>query len=179
MEVHGGQLIKHQPIGASNGTSITVRQLFYNTPVRYKFLKQDATERRYILDTVTQIAMAHPEVRFTLIADGTELFKTAGDGDTLSVILAAYGRKVAEAMIPVDRTKDLVRVVGYVSKPHLHRGTRKDETFLVNGRVIASRMLSSALERGYQSLLPARRFPIGGPGPGTRSQLSGCQRASS
>ena len=64
-------------------------------------------------------------------------------------------------MIPVDRTKDLVRVVGYVSKPHLHRGTRKDETFLVNGRVIASRMLSSALERGYQSLLPARRFPIG------------------
>ncbi|NLV92844.1 MAG: DNA mismatch repair endonuclease MutL [Firmicutes bacterium] len=161
VEVHGGQLIKHQPIGASNGTSITVRQLFYNTPVRYKFLKQDATERRYILDTVTQIAMAHPEVRFTLIADGTELFKTAGDGDTLSVILAAYGRKVAEAMIPVDRTKDLVRVVGYVSKPHLHRGTRKDETFLVNGRVIASRMLSSALERGYQSLLPARRFPIG------------------
>ena len=75
VEVHGGQLIKHQPIGASNGTSITVRQLFYNTPVRYKFLKQDATERRYILDTVTQIAMAHPEVRFTLIADGTELFK--------------------------------------------------------------------------------------------------------
>ncbi len=160
VEIHGGQLIAHQPVGASDGTVIAVRQLFFNTPARYKFLKQDASERRYILDTVIQIAMANPNVKFTVVADGKELFKSPGDGSVLSVILAAHGRSTAAAMVPVDRMKNFVRVFGYVSKPSLHKGTRKDETLLVNGRVISSRMLSSALEKGYQSLLPSRRFPV-------------------
>lgn len=160
VEISGGKLVNHQPIGAREGTSVIVRQLFFNTPARYKFLKQDASERRYILDTVIQLAMANPHIRFTLIADDKELFKSPGDGNLLSVIMAAYGRSVAGAMVSVEREKNFVRVFGYVSKPSLHRGTRKDETLIVNGRVIGSRMLSSALEKGYQSLLPSRRFPL-------------------
>lgn len=160
IEVHGGKLVAHQPTGASQGTSITVRQLFFNTPARYKFLKSDATERRYILDTVLQIAMAHPEIKFSLTSDGQVIFQTPGDGDILSVILAAYGRQVAEAMLPVDSKRDFLHIAGYVSNPSVNRSNRKDETVIVNGRVINSRLLCSAIEKGYQSLLPAHRFPV-------------------
>lgn len=160
VEVHGGKIVRHEPTGTTQGTSIAVRQLFYNTPARYKFLKSDATERRYIVDTVTQIAMAHPDIKFGLVSDGQTLFQTPGDGDMLSVIYAAYGRQVAEAMLPVEQEKDFLHITGYISHPKVTRSNRKDEIIIINGRVINSRLLCNAVEKGYQSLLPARRFPV-------------------
>jgi DNA mismatch repair protein MutL len=152
-----------EPITASSGapgTDVIIRRLFFNTPARYKFLKQSATEKRYIAEYVTNIALAHPEVAFRLSGDNALMLSTPGTADLLAAISAIHGAQVAKQMIPVQWESPFAVISGYISPPNEVRSTRALETVFVNGRWIQNRLLYSAIERGYDTMLPARRYPI-------------------
>ncbi|NMB45150.1 MAG: DNA mismatch repair endonuclease MutL [Firmicutes bacterium] len=156
----GGKRVRLEAVGAPSGTAVTVRRLFFNTPARYKFLKQAATERRYIFDILGRLALANPRVRFRLISDEDEILLTPGDGKMEAVMWSIYGSRVGKSLVPIQRESNYFTITGLVSKPDVHRGNRQAETFIVNGRVVESSLLASAIEKGYQTLLPRRRFPI-------------------
>ncbi|NLK08398.1 MAG: DNA mismatch repair endonuclease MutL [Firmicutes bacterium] len=156
----GGTRTRLERVGAPVGTSVTVRNLFYNTPARYKFLNQPASERRYIYDIAGRIALANPKVRIRLVSDGEEVLLTPGDGKLETVMWNIYGAQIGENLIPVLRKSNYFTVSGLICRPEIHRGNRQAQTFIVNGRVIDSTLLASALEKGYQTMLPRRRFPI-------------------
>ena len=134
---------------------------FFNTPARYKFLNQAASERRYVFDIVGRLALANPNVRFRLVSDGEEIFVTPGDGNIEAVMWSIYGSRIGKHLVPVHRESGYLVISGYVCKPEIHRGNRQAQTFIVNGRVVESPLLASAMEKGYQTMLPRRRFPIG------------------
>ena len=148
------------PVGAPVGTTVIVRRLFFNTPARYKFLRTDTTEKRYVADVVARLAMARPDVAFRLLADGRELLATPGDGRLASAVAAVYGHAVARDMVPVEFEADAIAVQGLVGKPSLHHGTRERVAVFLNGRWIQSNALARAIENGYDTLLPPRRFPV-------------------
>ena len=157
----GGRRTPLESVGAPAGTAVTVKRLFFNTPARYKFLNQAASERRYVYDIVGRLALANPEVRFRLVSDGEEIFVTPGDGNMEAVIWSIYGSRVGKYLVPVYRESGHVVISGYICRPEIHRGNRQAETFIVNGRVVESSLLASAMEKGYQTMLPRRRYPIG------------------
>ena len=156
----GGTRKKLEVVGAPDGTAITVRQLFFNTPARYKFLNQAASERRYVFDILTRIALANPAIAMRLVSDGEEIFATPGDGRLETVMLAIYGSRIGRNLVPVHAESKYLTISGLVCRPDVHRGNRQGQTFIVNRRVIASSLMASAVEKGYQTLLPRRRFPI-------------------
>ncbi|OUM97933.1 MAG: hypothetical protein BAA04_08350 [Firmicutes bacterium ZCTH02-B6] len=147
------------PVGAPVGTTVIVRRLFFNTPARYKFLRTDTTEKRYVADVVARLAMARPDVAFRLLADGRELLATPGDGRLSSVLAAVYGQAVVRDMLPLEYEAEAIGVLGLVGKPGLHHGTRERIAVFLNGRWIQSNAIARAIENGYDTLLPPRRFP--------------------
>ena len=156
----GGKKMRLEKVGAPVGTTVTVRRLFFNTPARLKFLNQAASERRYVFDILGRLALAHPMVQFRLVSDGEEIFVTPGDGNMEAVMWSIYGSRIGSNLLPVEREANYITIRGLVCKPDVHRGNRQAETFIVNGRVVESSLMASAVEKGYQSLLPRRRFPI-------------------
>ncbi|HEX9039369.1 MAG TPA: DNA mismatch repair endonuclease MutL [Ktedonobacterales bacterium] len=171
--VDEGRMGKPVPSGAPAGTSVTVRGLFASVPARLKFLKTRATETGHALKIVEQYALAYPGVRFTALSEGREVFHTTGDGSLLNVIIAVYGLRVAEEMVPIGETAlgerageqaapdpDRPRVGGYVSRPTCYKATRQAMSFFVNGRWAQSRALSYAVEEAYHSLLLVGRHPV-------------------
>ncbi|WIG57906.1 MAG: DNA mismatch repair protein MutL [Ktedonobacterales bacterium] len=157
------------PAGAPAGTSVTVRDLFASVPARLKFLKTRATETGHALHLVEQYALAYPEVRFTALSEGRQVFTTPGDGRLLSVLVAVYGLSVAEQMLALPETEsppggfqpdDPPRVSGYVSRPTCYKSTRQYLSFFVNRRWVQSRTLGYAAEEAYHSLLLTGRHPI-------------------
>jgi DNA mismatch repair protein MutL len=172
LTVDEGRIGPVVPSGAPAGTSVTVRGLFASVPARLKFLKTKATETGHCLKIVEQYALAYPNVRFTALSEGREVFSTTGDGSLLNVIIAVYGLRVAEEMVPIGETAlgetgadvtpdpDRPRVSGYVSRPTCYKATRQYLSFFVNGRWAQSRALSYAVEEAYHSLLLTGRHPI-------------------
>ncbi|MGI6567243.1 MAG: DNA mismatch repair endonuclease MutL [Firmicutes bacterium] len=157
----GGKRTRLESVGSPLGTAVTVQRLFFNTPARYKFLNQAASERRHVYDIVGRLALANPRVRFRLVSDGEEIMVTPGDGNMEAVMWSIYGSRIGKHLIPVHRESSLAAVNGYICKPEIHRGNRQAQTFIINGRIVESSLLANAMEKGYQTMLPRRRYPIG------------------
>ena len=159
LTLEGGKLLTCEAAGCPVGTTIVVRDLFFNTPARMKFMKRDAVEGSAAAGAVQKQALAHPEISFRLIKDGQPQLQTPGDGDLLAAIYAVLGRQAAGEMVPVESRWEKLGVTGYVSRPTATRGTRANQIFFVNNRYIRSRTLTAALEEAYRNQLMAGRFP--------------------
>ena len=158
VEVKGGNIINVEDAGCPVGTTITVTDLFYNTPVRYKFLKKDFTEAGYIEDVVTRIALVHPEISIKLVNSGKVILKTSGNGDMKSVIYSVYGKDVAENIIDINYEYEDIKVTGVIGKPVIARSNRSNQLFFVNKRHIKDKVLTSAAEQGYKGLLTIGKY---------------------
>ena len=159
LRVHGGQIVEHTSAGCPAGTSVAVRELFYNTPARRKFLKTPLAEGGQVTRLVGHFALAYPGIGFSLTADGRAVFQSSGGGDLLDVIARLYGPEVARGMIPVA-LDDGLQVRGYVSQPQVSRASRSHISLFVNGRLIQGRSLLHAAEEAYASLLMVGRHPV-------------------
>lgn len=148
-----------QQTGCPDGTTLVIRDLFYNVPVRQKFMKRDVTEANAVSQIVQKIALSHPEIAFRMIRDNRTEFRTDGNGDLFAAIYAVCGREFAHDMIPVDYQNDFYRIRGYVGKPLYSRANRTFQNFFVNGRYVRSRQCSVALENAYQNLIMVGKFP--------------------
>ena len=159
LHLEGGVVTSQQPAGCPQGTTILVRDLFFNTPARMKFMKSDSAESSAIAAVVQQQALAHPEISFRLIRDGETQLQTSGDGERLAAIYTVFGRELAKNMLAVNGTWEKFHVTGYITKPTATRGNRALQYFFLNGRFIRSRLLSEALEEAYRNQMMTGRFP--------------------
>ena len=159
LHLEAGKVLSEEPVGCPCGTTILVRELFYNTPARMKFMKSDAAESSAVFSVVQQQALAHPEISFRFLKDGQEQLHTDGQGDRMAAVYAIYGRELANNMLPVDGSWEKLRVRGFVTKPTATRGNRAWQSFFVNNRYIKSRLLSAALEEAYRNQIMVGRFP--------------------
>ena len=159
LHLEGGVVTSQQPAGCPQGTTILVRDLFFNTPARMKFMKSDSAESSAIAAVVQQQALAHPEISFRLIRDGETQLQTSGDGERLAAIYTVFGRELAKNMLAVNGTWEKFHVTGYITKPTATRGNRALQYFFLNGRFIRSRLLSAALEEAYRNQMMTGRFP--------------------
>lgn len=158
--IRGGQELSSKSAGARRGTDITVKDLFYNTPARLKYLKTPHTELSRIVDIVNRLALAHPEVAISFTHDGRELFRSAGNGNLPQVIAAIYGIKVGREMIAVHAEDADFRVSGYTSLPELTRASRQYITLTINHRYVRNFALTKAVTAGYRSKLMVGRYPV-------------------
>ena len=159
LHLEGGVPGQVEEIGCPEGTTICVRDLFYNTPARMKFMKKDTAEGAAAAGVVTHLALSHPDVSFKLLRDGQEILHTPGDGQLLSAIYAALGRDFANGLLPVSGSGGAVRVEGFITKPLAGHGTRGRQLFFVNGRFVKSQLLAAAVEEAYRNRLLKGRFP--------------------
>ena len=159
--IKGGKQVSATPANGRRGTVVSVRDLFYNTPARLKYLKRPQTELSRIADIMNRIALSYTNVAFTVTADGRNILQTNGDGNQQRVIAAIYGRDVAQKMRAIAGEDDDFNITGFVSLPELTRGSRDYLTILVNGRFIKNFSVSNAVIRGYGSKLMVGRFPMG------------------
>ena len=158
--IEGGKEIELKEIGAPKGTTIIAKNIFYNTPVRLKFLKSNMTEGSYINDLISHIAMSHPEVSMTLIANGKTIIDTTGNNDIKETIYKLYGREIAQSLLPVDYSEGRIHIHGYAGKPFLARGNRSFENYFVNGRYIKSPIINRAIEEAYKTYIMQHKFPF-------------------
>ena len=156
--VEGGDVLNIEEVGCATGTTITVRNLFYNTPVRYKFLKKDFTETGYIEDVITRVALVHPDVSIRLINTGKTVIQTTGNGDIKTVIYSIYGKDISDEILPVSYEYEYIKINGVIGKPAIARSNRSNQIFFVNKRYIKDKTLTSAAEQAYQGLLPIGKF---------------------
>ena len=156
--VEGGHILDKSEAGCPTGTSITVTNLFYNTPVRYKFLKRDFTEAGYIEDAITRVALVHPEVAIKLINSGRTVIQTNGNGDLKTVIYSIFGKDVANGIIDVNYTYEDMSITGVIGKPEIARSNRAYQMFFVNKRFIKDKSLTAATEKAYKGMLPLGKF---------------------
>lgn len=156
--IEGGDLKKKTETGCPNGTKITVENLFYNTPVRYKFLKKDYTEAGYIEDVVTRIALVNKNVSITLINNGKTILHTPGNGDMKSIIYSVYGKDIANGIIDVDYVYENMRVTGVVGKAEIAKGNRGNQLFFVNNRFVKDKTLTAAVDQAYKDIVSSGRF---------------------
>lgn len=160
-QVKGGQVVQQTPAAGRFGTIVSVRNLFYNTPARLKYLKKPQTELSLIVDVVNHLALAHPEKALTLTHNGKTLVKTAGNGDLRQVLASIYDRKTAEKMVDFSGQSEHFKVSGYLTLPEQTRASRSYLAVLVNHRFVKNFSVSNAIIKGYGSKLMVGRFPIG------------------
>lgn len=160
LTIEGGSITADEPVNAPQGTDMIVKDLFYNTPARLKYMKSIQTELGHISDYINRLALAHPGIAFTLKHNGSTLLRTMGTGDRLQVIAAVYGTSAAKAMLPVTASDSDYELTGYISKPDLTRANRNGITVVVNGRYIRSHAVNQSLLQAYHTLLPINRFPL-------------------
>lgn len=158
--IEGGTITTNEETNAPHGTDISVRELFYNTPARLKYMKTIQTEIGHIADYVNRLALAHPGIAFTLKHNGSLLLRTLGSGDRLQAFAAIYGTATAKAMLPVEGEHPDYELRGYISKPEQTRSNRNGITIVVNGRYIKSFIINQAIMQAYHTLLPINRFPL-------------------
>ena len=158
LRLEAGKVVEESEAGCPEGTTIIVRDLFFNTPARMKFMKQDSVEGGAAAGTVQRQALAHPQVAVRLIRDGKELLNTPGDGKLLSAMAGIYGKE-AGTFVAVESQWERNRIWGYVSKPTQARASRTHQIFFVNGRPVKSRLLQSALEEAYRNQMMVGKFP--------------------
>ena len=159
LHLEAGKVTQREEAGCPDGTTIIVRDLFFNTPARMKFMKRDTVEGSALLDTVRRLAVAHPEVSFRVLREGEELLHTSGDGQLLGAVYAVLGRQTAKDMIAVDSHWEKIALTGFVTKPTATRGNRSGQLFFVNGRFVRSKTLMAALEEAYRNRMMVGRFP--------------------
>ncbi len=157
---NGGIMGDMEEIGAPDGTTILVRNLFYNTPVRKKFLHTSTTEGSYVFELMQHIALSHPEIAISFIQNGQTRFFTSGNGNLSDVIYRIYGKDVANHIIPVQACQNGIQIRGFIGKTILGRANRNYETFFVNGRYIKSKIISAAVEEGYKTFLMQHKYPF-------------------
>ena len=148
-----------EDIGCPDGTTVTMRDIFYNTPARQKFLKKDGTEGASCIAAAERLALSHPEISFTAISDGERKFQTAGDGELYPAIYAVFGRDFAKSLIKAEYELMGVSVRGYITSPTAVRGSRAMQTMYVNGRYVKSKTVQAALEEAFRSFIPRGKFP--------------------
>lgn len=158
--LEGGQLVKKERYPLEKGTTITVKNLFYNTPVRLKYLKSLSTELSLIIDYMNKMALSYPNIKFILENNDKELLNTTGDGNLLKVIYAVYGIDVAKKMIEINGENDDYVISGYVSYPEAAKTSRNVMTTLVNGRVIKNQALNRAILDTYHTYIPKDKYPV-------------------
>ena len=159
LHLEAGQLLDQSPAGCPDGTTIIVRELFYNTPARMKFMKRDSVESSHVAGAVQRQALAHPEIAFRLIKDGETVVQTAGKGDLHGTVYQVYGRQLATDMVEVKSRWENLQLCGFVTKPTATRGNRNYQQFFVNGRPVKSKLMTAALEEAYQNQLMVGRYP--------------------
>ena len=156
--VEAGKVLEEGETGCKTGTSITVKNLFFNTPVRYKFLKKDFTESGYIEDVITRMALVHPNISFRLINTGKTVIQTNGNGDIQSVIYGIYGKNIAENVLKVDYAYEDIHITGVIGKPEIARSNRSNQIFFVNERYVKDKTLSGAIEKAFKGLLTIGKY---------------------
>ena len=156
--VEAGRVLSFEETGCGLGTTITVENLFFNTPVRYKFLKKDYTESGYIEDAVTRLALIHPDISFRLINSGKTIIQTSGNGKIQDVIYSIYGKDIANSILEANYTYEDIHVTGVVGKPEIARSNRSNQIFFVNERYIKDKTLSGAAENSFKGLLPIGKY---------------------
>ena len=156
--VEGGDVLAIEDEGCSKGTSITVRNLFFNTPVRYKFLKKDYTESGYIEDVMTRIALVHPEIAIKLINSNKTILQTNGSGELKNVIYSIYGKQVTEEVLQVSSEYEDIKINGVIGKPAIARSNRSNQIFFVNKRYVKDKTLTAAAEQAFKGLIPIGKF---------------------
>ena len=156
--VEAGDVLEKEEAGCKTGTTITVRNLFFNTPVRYKFLKKDYTESGYIEDVITRIALVNPNIAIKLINTGKTVIQTNGSGDIKSVIYSIYGKDIANGVMEVSYKYEDINIVGVIGKPEIARSNRSNQLFFVNKRYIKDKTLTAATEQAYKGLIPIGKF---------------------
>ncbi len=159
-EIHGSKEISSEEIGAPAGTTIIVRNLFYNVPARKKFLKTAMTEGSYITELITRLSLSHPEVSFKYIINGSNKIATSGNGKLQDVIYHIYGKDVSANLLPVKRSVGDFAVEGYIGKAYVSKGNRSFEHYFVNGRYIRSNIVTKAIEEAYKSFVMIHKFPF-------------------
>lgn len=157
--IEGSSEVSHEKSGCPDGTTIIIRDLFYNVPARAKFMKKDVTEANAVSNIMQKITLSHPDVAFKLIRDNRMEFNSAGDGELFSAVYAIYGRDFARDLIKCDYEYEGVHVSGFVIKPLYSRANRAFQNFFVNGRYVRSRLCSAALENAYSNMIMTGKFP--------------------
>ena len=158
--INGGEEISFEEIGAPDGTSLIVRNLFYNTPARKKFLKTPQTEGSYIGDVMEHLALDNPTVSFHYINNKEDKFSTTGNGDLKEIIYRIYGRDISVSLVPINVSGNGYTLEGYLGEPSINRSNRNFEIFFVNGRYVKDKVMSKALEEGYKQYLMMHKFPF-------------------
>ena len=158
VEVEAGIIKNKEEAGCPKGTTIVIKDLFFNTPVRYKFLKKDFTEAGYIEDVVTRISLIHPEIAIKLINTGKTLIQTPGNNDFKAVVYSIYGKDVAENILEINYNYEDMTVTGVIGKPVIARSNRSNQLFFVNKRYIKDKTLTSAAEQGYKGLITIGKY---------------------
>lgn len=160
--LEGGKMTANEPAGCPDGTTFLIRDLFYNTPARMKFLKKDFTEAGYILSVVEHAAESHPEISFHCIRDGKNVFHSPGNGSLKNAVFSVFGKELSKNLIEMpEHTLHDIRVWGYISKPHAPRSNRTYQHFFVNGRFIKSKLIQAAMEEAYRNSIITGKFPYG------------------
>ncbi len=160
VKIQGGNVLEVKKTGCPVGTTFVIRELFYNTPARFKFLKKDSTEAGYISDVIERIALGNPHISIRLIANGSTVLHTPGNGDLLSVIYSIYGKEIAKSCIKVSFEDERVKIYGYAGKQEIARNNRNHQSLFVNSRYIKSKLISSAIDEAYKTLLMKNKFPF-------------------
>ncbi|MBD5136898.1 MAG: DNA mismatch repair endonuclease MutL [Lachnospiraceae bacterium] len=158
--IEGGEEKQTEEIGAPEGTTFIVRNLFYNTPVRRKFLKTAATEAGYVADVVEHMAMSHPEISIRFINNNQNKVHTSGNNKLKDIIYNIYGRDIASNLISVENANETAKITGYIGKPVISRGNRNFENYYINGRYIKSNIVSKAIEDAYKPYMMQHRYPF-------------------
>lgn len=162
VSLEGGKMTANEPAGCPDGTTFIIRDLFYNTPARMKFLKKDFTEAGYILSVVEHAAESHPEINFQCIRDGKRVFHSPGNGSLQNAVFSVFGKELSKNLIEMpENTLNGIRVWGYISKPHAPRANRTYQHFFVNGRFIKSKLVQAAMEEAYRNSIITGKFPYG------------------
>ena len=158
--IEGGKIISEEEIASLQGTTFIVKNIFFNTPARRKFLKKDSVEGGYVSEIVNRLALAHPNISFTYINNGVEILRTTGDGDLKNTVFYIYGKEICKKLIPINAIKNGFKISGLIGIPELSRGNRSYENFFINGRYIKSNVVQSAIEEGYEGKLMVGKFPV-------------------
>ncbi|MBP3503303.1 MAG: DNA mismatch repair endonuclease MutL [Clostridia bacterium] len=156
--VEGGKIISKEVVGCPRGTTIVVENLFFNTPVRYKFLKKDFTETGYIEDTVTRIALVNPNIAIKLINLGKNIIQTTGNGSVKDVVYSIYGKDIAENIINVNYQYEDMSIKGCIGKPSIARSNRSNQLFFVNNRFVKDKTLTSAAEQAFKGMVTIGKY---------------------
>ena len=158
--IEGGREQSFEELGAPEGTTFLVRNLFYNVPARSKFLKTDATEGNYISALMEQLALSHPEISFKYIQNKQVKLHTSGNYNVKDVIYNVYGREIAKALLDVAYENDFMKITGFIGKPEISRGNRTFENYSINGRYVKNKIITKAIEDGYKGFLMQHKFPF-------------------